>query len=124
MNMILKPHLVLPCFPGFKIDVDSIETEADVVNFTLESGCTHIECKMAATELKRSMFLESQFDPENGCEVDYVQLEVNHESPVEVGDTNVDLVQGQMIVLTESQASKLNELLGYIAEEQALEMTA
>lgn len=124
MNMMLKPHLVLPCYPSFEIDVDSVEVEADVVSFTLESGCTHIECKMTATELKRSMFLESQFDPENGREVDYIQLEVNHETPVEVGNTNVDLVQGQMIVLTESQASKLNELLGYIAEEKTQEMTA
>lgn len=116
MNMHAKPELFAPCFPLFEL-AENVEVDADMVRFTLNYGCVEIDCEMQAVELSDTIYVEPQFQPENGCDMPYIKLEVDDRTPVTVIRTDADLVDGQKIKLTEQQVEKLNQQLEWICIE-------
>jgi len=117
MNAQTKPELFAPCFPIFQIKAESIEVDADMVQFTLQYGCVEIDCEMLANELSDSTWINKTNDPQNDVEVDYTRLEVDDRTPVTVIRTDADVVDGQKIKLTEQQVEKLNQQLEWICVE-------
>ena len=116
MNMHTKPELFAPCFPLFEL-AENIEVDADMVRFTLNYGCVEIDCEMQAVELSDTIYVELQFQPENGRDVPYIKLEVDDRTPVTVLRSDVELVNGQKIILTAQQVEKLNQQLEWICIE-------
>ena len=116
MNMHAKPELFAPCFPLFEL-AENIEVDADMVRFTLNYGCIEIDCEMLANELSDSTWFNNTNDPQNDVEVDYTKLEVDDRTPVTVLRSDVELVNGQKIILTAQQVEKLNQQLEWICIE-------
>lgn len=116
MNMHAKPELFAPCFPLFEL-AENIEVDANMVRFTLNYGCVEIDCEMLANELTDSTWFNKTNDPQNDVEVDYTKLEVDDRTPVTVLRSDVELVNGQKIILTAQQVEKLNQQLEWICIE-------
>lgn len=116
MNMHAKPELFAPCFPLFEL-AENIEADANMVRFTLKYGCVEIDCEMLANELTDSTWFNKTNDPQNDVEVDYTKLEVDDRTPVTILRSDVELVNGQKIILTAQQVEKLNQQLEWICIE-------
>ncbi|MEG2266148.1 MAG: hypothetical protein RSC68_17675 [Acinetobacter sp.] len=116
MNMHAKPELFAPCFPLFEL-AENIEVDANMVRFTLNYGCVEIDCEMLANELTDSTWFNKTNDPQNDVEVDYTKLEVDDRTSITVLRSDVELVNGQKIILTAQQVEKLNQQLEWICIE-------
>lgn len=116
MNMHAKPELFAPCFPLFEL-AENIEVDANMVRFTLNYGCVEIDCEMLANELTDSTWVNKTNDPQNDVEMDYTKLEVDDRTSVTVLRSDVELVNGQKIILTDQQVEKLNQQLEWICIE-------
>ena len=126
MNTQTKPELFAPCFPMLSIKKSGIEVDADNVQFSFVVGSESIDCEIKAVELTDSMYVEQQFHPESGRDVDYTKLEVDY-TKLEVDNKTLALVTrsdfeetpaGLHFILTESQVYELNEWLEADAVEK------
>ena len=119
MNTQTKPELFAPCFPMLSIKKSGIEVDADNVQFSFVVGNESIDCEIKAVELTDSMYVEQQFHPEFGRDVDYTKLEVDNKTLALV--TRSDFEETKMVVqfiLTDKQVFELNEWLEAEAIEQ------
>lgn len=80
------------------------------VYFVLENGCDTAACTIKAEIVIEKFDCCSGGDIENSCEVDFKYLVVS-ETPVDVEESDFEIVEGQKIELTESQIADLNEKL-------------
>lgn len=113
-----KSELLAPCFPSLSISAD-IEVELNKVNFSFVIGSQSIECEIEATERKDSTYIEPQFSPEHGRDVDYTRLEVDNKTLALV--TRSDFEEspaGLKFILTEYQVYVMNEWLKEYAIEK------
>lgn len=116
--MHAKPELFAPCLP-FAINKQSIEVDADNVQFSFVVGNQSIDCEIKAVELTNSMYMEPQFHPESGCDVDYTKLEVDSKTLALVTRSDFEETPaGLHFILTESQVYALNEWLEADAVEK------
>ena len=119
MNMHAKPELFAPCFPMLSIKKSGIEVDADNVQFSFVVGSESIDCEIKAVELTDSMYMEPQFNPEHGCDVDYIKLEVDNKTLALVTRSDFEETPaGLHFILTESQVYELIEWLEADAVEK------
>ena len=121
MNMMLKQELIAPQFPMMHIVLSSVAIDADMVDFTLQYGLAEIECCVQANQLSDQTFVNATNDPQNDVDMPYTRLEVATNMLIEVMRYDVDLVDGQKIMLTEQQVEVLNKQLEALCTE-SLEM--
>ena len=93
MNTQTKPELFAPCFPMLSIKKSGIEVDADNVQFSFVVGSESIDCEIKAVELTDSMYVEQQFHPEFGRDVDYTKLEVDNKTLALVTRSDFDKVE-------------------------------
>ena len=118
MNAQTKPELFAPCFPLLSIS-SRIEVDADNVQFSFVIGNQSIDCEIKAVQLTDSMYVEQQFHPESGCDVDYTRLEVDSKTLALVTRSDFEETPaGLHFILTESQVYALNEWLEADAVEK------
>ena len=118
MNMHAKPELFAPCLP-FAINKQSIEVDVDVVTFSFQFGGYSIDCEIKGEQLSDTAYMEPQFDPEYGKDVEYTKIEVDtHTLAVVTRSDFEETKQGQRFILTESQVYLLNEWLEADAVEK------
>lgn len=104
--------------PECEVKAHSVEIEQDMVNFTLKYGCIELDCKMKATPLPTSAYLESQFAPEYGLDIEYEKLAIDIYTLVLVTRSDSPNVNdGATLKLTEKQVQEINEWLDEIAIE-------
>ena len=116
--MNTKPELIAPCFPSLAISAD-IEVNSNKVNFSFVIGNQSIDCEIEATERKDSTYIESQFSPEHGRDVDYTRLEVDNRTLALVTRSDFDeSPEGLKFILTEYQVYAMNEWLKEYAIEK------
>ena len=119
MNAQTKPELFAPCFPMLSIKKSGIEVDADNVQFSFMVGLGSIDCEIKAVELTDSMYMEPQFNPEAGKDVDYTKLEVDNKTLALVTRSDFEETPaGLHFILTESQVYELNEWLEADAVEK------
>lgn len=119
MNTQTKPELFAPCFPMLSIKKSGIEVDADNVQFSFVVGNESIDCEIKAVELTDSMYVEQQFHPESGRDVDYTKLEVDNKTLALVTRSDFEETPaGLHFILTESQVYDLNEWLEADAVEK------
>ena len=118
MKALNKPELLAPCFPMFNLKPSSVTVDCDMAQFTLKYGVVEIECEAQATEYSDSIYLEPQFDPENGKDVPYTRLELDIDTPVTPLCYDIELVEGQKIKLTDAQVLVINGWLKDICESE------
>lgn len=120
MNMpFSKPELFAPCFQMLSIDTETIATYSNNVQFAFAIGNYSIDCEIKGVEVIDSIDVESQFDPEGGCEVNYTKLEVDNKTLVLVTHSDFEETpQGLHFILTDSQVTELNQWLQADAIEQ------
>ena len=112
MNTQTKPELFAPCFPMLSIKKSGIEVDADNVQCSLIVGSECIDCENKAVALTDSMYVEQQFLPESGRDVDYTKLEVDNKTLALVTRSDFEETPaGLHFILTESQVYELNEWL-------------
>lgn len=118
--MNTKPELFTPCFPDFWVKNDSVEVEveSDIVRFTLQYGCVEIDCEAQADGVADSVYMEQQFKPEHGRDMDYTKLQVDQNTEINVIRHDVNLIEGQKLKLTKSQDQELNQQLEWICVEK------
>ena len=125
MNMHLKPELLAPQFPMMHIVLSSVAIDVDMVDFTLQYGLAEIECRVQANQLSDQTFVNATSDPQNDVDMPYTRLEVSTNMLIEVMRYDVDLVDGQKIMLTEQQVEVLNKQLEALCiESLEMEMAA
>ena len=118
MNTQTKPELFAPCFPMLSIKKSGIEVDADNVRFSFVVGNESIDCEIKAVELTDSMYVEQQFHPEFGRDVDYTKLEVDNKTLALVTRSDFEETKmGVEFILTDKQVFELNEWL----EAEAIE---
>ena len=119
MNTQTKPELFAPCFPMLLIKKSGIEVDADNVQFSFVVGNESIDCEIKAVQLTDSMYVEQQFHPESGRDVDYIKLEVDNKTLALVTRSDFEETPvGLHFILTESQVYELNEWLEADAVEK------
>ena len=119
MNTQNKPELFAPCFPMLSIKKSGIEVDADNVQFSFVVGNESIDCEIKAVELTDSMYVEQQFHPKSGRDVDYIKLEVDNKTLALVTRSDFEETPaGLHFILTESQVYELNEWLEADAVEK------
>lgn len=107
-------ELYLPCLPEFELQSDiEIDLHGGEVNFTLSYGAVSVDCCMDGVVKTEDFDVAVDSDPQNNLDRPFYFLVVSN-TPVEVLRTDIDLVDGQRIKLTEKQMAKLNE---YLKEE-------
>ena len=117
MNAQTKPELFAPCFPMLSIS-PYIGIDADNVQFSFVVGNQSIDCEIKVNELSDSMYVEQQFHPESGRDVNFTKLEVDSKTLALVTRSDFEETPaGLHFILTESQVYELNEWL----EEDAVE---
>ena len=110
-------ELYLPCLPEFELDSDiEIDLHGGEVNFTLSYGAVSVDCCMDGVIRTEDFDVAVDSDPQNSLERPFEFLVVSN-TAVEVMRTDIDLVDGQRIKLTEKQMAKLNE---YLKEEMVM----
>lgn len=108
----------LPCLPVYKIKCNKIEDididyelKSNNVFFDLEHGSNIICCSMRGeVEVKAFDVCEQGQSYEDSVERDFKFLQLN-ENIVNVEQSDIDLITGQKIELTEKQYCELNEYL-------------
>ena len=114
-----KPELFAPCFPMLSIKKSGIEVDADNVQFSFVVGNESIDCEIKAVELTDSMYVEQQFHPEFGRDVDYIKLEVDNKTLALVTRSDFEETKmGVEFILTDKQVFELNEWLEADAVEK------
>ena len=104
-------ELYLPCLPEFELDSDiEIDLHGGEVNFTLSYGAVSVDCFMDGVVKTEVFTVGVNMDRQMDVDKDFNYLVVSN-TPVEVLRTDIDLVDGQRIKLTEKQMAKLNEYL-------------
>lgn len=110
-------ELYLPCLPEFELQSDiEIDLHGSEVNFTLIYGAVSVDCCMDGVIKTEDFDVEIDSDPQNSLERPFEFLVVSN-TAVEVLRTDINLVDGQKIRLTEKQMAKLNE---YLKEEMVM----
>ena len=119
MSTQTKPELFAPCFPMLSIKKSDIEVDADNVQFFFMVGSKSIDCEIKAVELTDSMYVEQQFHPESGRDVDYTKLEVDNKTLALVTRSDFEETPaGLHFILTDKQVFELNEWLEVDAVEK------
>lgn len=104
-------ELYLPSLPEFELNSEiDIDLHGGEVSFTLFYGAVSIDCCMDGVVKTENFDVAVDSNPQNIVERPHNYLVVSN-TPVEVLRTDIDLVDGQRIKLTEKQMSKLNEYL-------------
>lgn len=104
-------ELYLPCLPEFDIQSDiEIDLHGGEVSFTLTYGFISVDCCMDGVVNTENFDVPVDGNPQNNLDRPFEFLVVSN-TPVEVLRTDIDLVDGQRIKLTEAQLAKLNEYL-------------
>ena len=112
MNARLKPELFAPCFPAYQISFEDIEV-GEQIKFTLQCGeyeYISMRCQVHAESMKQSHNVNNTPDPQNDHEIYLDGFKVDTKTLVQVlSQSNMDVQVGSVFILTEDQASKLNE---------------
>lgn len=104
-------ELYLPCLPEFELQSDiEIDLHGCDVSFTLSYGAVSVDCCMDGVVKAEVFTVGVNMDRQMDIDKDFNYLVVSN-TPVEVLRTDIDLVDGQRIKLTEKQMAKLNEYL-------------
>ncbi|MEG1232291.1 MAG: hypothetical protein RSE18_00520 [Acinetobacter sp.] len=104
-------ELYLPCLPEFELQSDiEIDLHGCDVSFTLSYGAVSVDCCMDGMVKIENFDVAVDSNPQNNLERPFEFLVVSN-TPVEVLRTDIDLVGGQRIKLTEKQMVKLREYL-------------
>lgn len=110
-------ELYLPCLPEFELQSDiEIDLHGGEVNFTLSYGAVSVDCCMDGLVKTEDFEVAVDSDPQNNLDHPFKFLVVSN-TAVEVMRTDINLVDGQKIRLTEKQMAKLNE---YLKEEMVM----
>lgn len=110
-------ELYLPSLPEFELQSDiEIDLHGCDVSFTLSYGAVSIDCCMDGVVKTEDFDVAVDSNPQNNLERPFEFLVVSN-TAVEVLRTDIDLVDGQRIKLTEKQIAKLNE---YLKEEMVM----
>ena len=110
-------ELYLPSLPEFEIQSDiEIDLHGCDVSFTLSYGAVSVDCCMDGVVKTEDFEVAIDSNPQNNLERPFEFLVVSN-TPVEVLRTDIDLVDGQRIKLTEKQMAQLNE---YLKEEMVM----
>ena len=110
-------ELYLPSLPEFELQSDiEIDLHGGEVNFTLSYGAVSVDCCMDGVVKTEDFDVEVDSNPQNSLERPFEFLVVSN-TPVEVLRTDIDLVDGQRIKLTEKQMAQLNK---YLKEEMVM----
>lgn len=104
-------EVYLPSLPKFEID-PNIEDCFDrkEVYFVLGCGVLKVVCSMKAECVVDTYSVNVDENPQNDIDRDFKYLKVG-ETAVSIDCSDIDLVGGQQIELTETQIQKLNEIL-------------
>lgn len=104
-------ELYLPCLSEFELQSDiEIDLHGCDVSFTLSYGAVSVDCCMDGAIKTEDFDVVVDSNPQNNLERPFEFLVVSN-TPVGVLRTDIDLVDGQRIKLTEKQMAKLNEYL-------------
>lgn len=108
----------LPCLPIYKVQSDvEFCFEKKEVYFVLSHGCNDVVGAIKCKEVvKKFDVLPESGNPEHARECYFKFLQLT-ENVVTIDGSNIDLVAGQKIELTETQYNELNE---YLKEEMEL----
>lgn len=110
-------ELYLPSLPEFELKSDiEIDLHGGEVNFTLSYGAVSVDCCMDGVVETEDFDVAIDSDPQNNLERPFEFLVVSN-TAVEVMRTDINLVDGQKIRLTEKQMAQLNE---YLKEEMVM----
>lgn len=110
-------ELYLPCLPEFELQSDiEIDLHGGEASFTLAYGAVSVDCCMNGVVKIENFDFSFDGDTQNNLDRPFEFLVVSN-TPVEVLRTDIDLVDGQRIKLTEKQMAKLNE---YLKEEMVM----
>lgn len=108
-------EVILPSLPKFKVN-QGVEFCFDKkkVYFVLDYGVVSVVCFMSAGCVVATYdVMPENGDPQNSVDIDFKYLKVG-ETEVSIDQSDIDLVNGQKIELTEKQIFELNE---YLKEE-------
>lgn len=105
-------EVYLPSLPEFEIHKNiEFSLEKKKVYFALTLGCLDVVCTISS-ELKTEKFdvCPQGVSSEHCQECDFQFLEVG-KTAVSVDQTDIEIMTGQKLVLTEKQIQELNEIL-------------
>lgn len=109
-------ELYLPCLPEFEIGDVDFDFETNKVFFDLVSGCVSLTCFMSGILKVEEFEVSTDSNPQNSVDRDFKYLQVAG-GYFEVDRSDIDIVSGQKLKLTERQEAQLNE---YLKEEMVM----